>query len=96
MFKSDYYLNSKNSFTGTYNYISNPTDRPDQGAFYTHGSAGQQHHQGPPAGAELALDGVATLTNEVRGGFMRSDTAFLDSNEYPKSDRRPVCFSATR
>ena len=25
-----------------------------------------------------------TLTNEVRGGFMRSDTSFLDSNEYPK------------
>ena len=24
-----------------------------------------------------------TLTNELRGGFMRSDTSFLDSNEYP-------------
>ena len=26
---------SKHSFTGTYNYINNPTDRPDQGTFYT-------------------------------------------------------------
>ena len=33
--RADYYLNAKHSFSGTYNYISNPTDRPDQGAFYT-------------------------------------------------------------
>ncbi len=25
-----------------------------------------------------------TLTNEVRGGFMRSNTSFVDSNDYPK------------
>ena len=35
VYKGDYYLNAKHSFTGTYNYINNPTDRPDQGAFYT-------------------------------------------------------------
>ena len=84
VFKGDYYLTSKHSFTGTYNYISNPTDRNDQGAFYT---------VIPPVSNTIKDNLLAlswrwtaspTLTNELRGGFMRADTAFVDSNEYPK------------
>ena len=71
--RGDYYLNAKHSFSGTYNYINDPTDRPDQGAFYT---------VTPPV-SNLIRDHLMalswrwmispTLTNEARGGFMRSE-----------------------
>ena len=57
VYKGDYYLTSKHSFTGTYNYINNPTDRPDAGSLLHDRSAGEQYHQGQPAVALLALDG---------------------------------------
>jgi hypothetical protein len=93
VFKGDYYLTAKHSFTGTYNYISNPTDRNDQGAFYT---------VVPPVSNTIKDNLLAlswrwtaspTLTNELRGGFMRADTAFVDSNEYPKSLLGGLLFS---
>lgn len=81
--KIDYYLSSKHNITGTYNYISNPTDRPDTGTFFT----------AVPPVTNLIKDHLLslawrwtaspTLTNEVRGGFMRANTSFLDSNKYP-------------
>ncbi|MBZ5727529.1 MAG: TonB-dependent receptor [Acidobacteriia bacterium] len=85
VYKGDYYLSSKHSFSGTYNYISNPTDRPDQGGFYT---------TVPPVSNTIKDNLLAlswrwtmspTLTNELRGGFMRADTAFVDSNKYPSA-----------
>jgi Carboxypeptidase regulatory-like domain len=85
VFKTDYYLNSKNSFTGTYNYISNPTDRPDQGAFYTVAPPVSNTIKDNLLSLSWRWTASPTLTNEMRGGFMRSDTAFLDSNDYPKS-----------
>ena len=59
VFKSDYYLNARHSFTGTYNYIDNPTDRPEVGDVLHDGSRRDQHHPGPPDVAGLALGGVA-------------------------------------
>lgn len=82
--KGDYYLNAKHSFTGTYNYIDNPTDRPDVGAFYTTVppvSNSIQNHLGSASWRWMASP---TLTNELRGGFLRADTAFTDSNAYYK------------
>ena len=35
-----------------------------------------------------------TLTNEVRGGYMRSNSSFLDSNDYPKSIVAGLLFSS--
>jgi hypothetical protein len=93
VFKSDYYLNSKNSFTGTYNYISNPTDRPDQGAFYTTAPPVSNTIKDHLMALSWRWTASPTLTNEARGGFMRSDTAFLDSNEYPKSIVGGLLFS---
>jgi hypothetical protein len=93
VYKGDYYLNPKNSFTGTYNYISNPTLRPDTGAFYT---------TTPPVSNTIKDNLLAlswrwtaspTLTNEMRGGFMRADTAFVDSNKYPTSIAAGLLFS---
>ena len=85
VYKGDYYLNSKNSFTGTYNYISNPTDRPDQGAFYTTIPPVSNTIKDNLLSLSWRWTASATLTNELRGGYMRSDTSFLDSNQYPSS-----------
>src|SRR5258708_9359057 len=35
LFKGDYYVTSRHSFTGTYSYNSDKVDRPDLGTFYT-------------------------------------------------------------
>lgn len=56
--KMDYYLSSKHSITGTYDYISNPTDRPDQGTLLTT-VPGEQCPQEPPAEPGLALDRIS-------------------------------------
>ncbi len=81
--KVDYYLNSKNSFTGTYNYINNPTDRPDQGTFYTTVPPVSNTIKDSLLAASWRWTASPTLTNEVRGGYMRSNSSFLDSNDYP-------------
>ncbi|MEO8592095.1 MAG: TonB-dependent receptor [Candidatus Solibacter sp.] len=88
--KINYYMTPKNSFTGTYNYIKNPTDRPDQGAFYGVVPPVSNTIQDNMLSLAWRWTASPTLTNEVRGGFMRADTSFLDSNEYPK-----VLLSAT-
>ncbi len=85
VYKGDYYLTSKHSFTGTYNYISNPTDRPDQGAFYTTVPPVSNTIKDHLLSLSWRWTASPTLTNELRGGFMRSDTSFLDSNDYPTS-----------
>ena len=83
VYKMDYYLSPKNSITGTYNFINNPTDRPTYGTFFT---------TVPPVTNTIKdhLMSLAwrytispTLTNEVRGGFMRASVTFDDSNKYP-------------
>ncbi len=83
VYKGDYYLSSKHSFTGTYNYISNPTDRPDVGAFYTTVPPVSNTIKDHLLSLSWRWMASATFTNELRGGFMRSDTSFLDSNQYP-------------
>ena len=93
--KVDYYLNSKNSFTGTYNYINNPTDRPDQGAFYTTVPPVSNTIKDSLLAASWRWTASPTLTNEVRGGYMRSNSSFLDSNTIP-SRLLPDSCSATR
>ena len=91
--KVDYYLNSKNSFTGTYNYINNPTDRPDQGAFYTTVPPVSNTIKDSLLAASWRWTASPTLTNEVRGGYMRSNSSFLDSNDYPTSIVAGLLFS---
>ncbi|HWQ54018.1 MAG TPA: TonB-dependent receptor [Bryobacteraceae bacterium] len=84
VYKSDYYLSAKHNLTGTYNYIDDPTDRPDQGTFYTDIPPVSNTIKNHMLALSWRWTASPTLTNEVRGGFMRSDTAFLVSNEYPK------------
>jgi len=93
VYKTDYYLSPKHGFSGTYNYISNPTDRPDQGAFYTTMPPVSNTIKDHLLSLSWRWTASPTLTNEARGGFMRSDTAFLDSNDYPKSIVAGLLFS---
>ena len=92
--KGDYYLTPAQSFSATFNKIDNPTDRPDQGAFYT---------ITPPVSNTINdyLLSLAyrwtikpTLTNEVRVGYLRTTTAFVDSNAYPSSIVAGLLFSS--
>jgi hypothetical protein len=82
--RGDYYLTAKHSFSGTYNYINNPTDRPDLGAFYTTTPPVSNTLKNHLLSLSWRWTASPTLTNEVRGGFMRADTAFVVSNDYPK------------
>ena len=84
VFRGDYYLSTKHNFSGTYDYIDNPTKRPDVTAnFYT---------TVPPVNNTITDHLMAlswrwmvspTLTNELRGGFLRAATGFLDVDKYP-------------
>lgn len=80
----DYYLSSKHSLSGTYNYTYENNDRPDlSDRFYD-----------PIAPTYTATDrhftslgwrwtASPTLTNEVRSGFLLSPTKFLRSDQPP-------------
>jgi len=77
VYKGDYYITPKHSITGTYNYINNPTDRPDiTSTFYT---------TTPPTTNAitnhlLSLGFRSTIspafTNELRAGFARTHSSF--------------------
>jgi hypothetical protein len=94
VYRGDYYLSSKHSFSGTYNYINNPTDRPDVGAFYTTVPPVTNTITDHLMSLSWRWTASPTLTNEARGGFLRADTAFLDSNKYPTSIVSGLVFSS--
>jgi hypothetical protein len=86
VYRGDYYLNSKHSFSATYNYIDNPTDRPDVNSnFYTTVPPVTNTITDHLLSLSWRWTASPTLTNEARGGFLRADTAFVDSNKYPGS-----------
>jgi hypothetical protein len=82
--RGDYYLSSKHSISGTYNYIDNPTLRPDAGSFFTTVPPVSNMIKDHLLSLSWRWTPSATLTNEARGGFMRANTSFIDSNDYPK------------
>ena len=85
VYKGDYYLYVQAQLHRNLRLHQQSDRSSGPGNLLLHGSAGHQHDQGPPdepgAGAGLPLP---QLTNELRGGFLRADTGFLDSNQYPK------------
>ncbi len=93
VYRGDYYVTSKNSISGTYNYISNPTLRPDAGTFFTTTPPVRNVIKDHLLSLAWRWTASPTLTNEVRGGFMRSDTSFLDSNQYPSAILGGLLFS---
>ena len=92
--KGDYYLNSKNSFSGTFDYADNPTLRSDQGNFFT---------LQPPVSNTLTNRLVRlqwrstitpTLTNELFGGAVLTHGNFDVSAAYPKQFVAGLLFSS--
>jgi hypothetical protein len=93
VYKMDYYLSPKQNFSGTFNYIKDPTLRPDFGTFFT---------TIPPVSNAITnyLMSLAyrwtltpTLTNELRGGFVLATGNFVDSNKYPSYELSGLLFS---
>jgi hypothetical protein len=82
VFKSDYYLSPRHSFTGTFNYINNPTDRPEQGSYYTTIPTVSNTIENYFLALSWRWAVSPTFTNELRGGFLRSDTSFLNNTDY--------------
>ncbi|MBZ5585805.1 MAG: TonB-dependent receptor [Acidobacteriia bacterium] len=93
VYRGDYYINAHNSITGTYDYINNPTDRPDAGSFYTFIPPVTNVIKNHLLSLAWRWNATPTLTNEVRAGFARTQGNFLDSNEYPKSIVGGLLFS---
>ena len=83
--RGDYYINAKHSISGTFNYINNPTLRPDAGSFFTTTPPVSNTIKDKLLSLSWRWTASPTLTNELRGGFMRAVTGFFDSNKYPAS-----------
>ena len=82
--KWDYYLNSSNSFAVTYNRTSEYNDRPDITARF--------YDKVPPNNTDATRNFVSmgwrstispTLTNELRGGFLKSPSIFGRADAVP-------------
>ncbi|MBZ5576618.1 MAG: TonB-dependent receptor [Acidobacteriia bacterium] len=86
VYKGDYYITQKHSITGTYNYINNPTDRPDitTSQFYTVTPPVTNSLRNHLLSVALRSTISPTFTNEVRAGFARTHGNFDDNVAYPK------------
>jgi hypothetical protein len=81
--KMDYYATGSHSFSGTYNYIDNPTDRPDVGTFYGVTPAITNTLKNHLMSLNWRWTLTPTLTNEIRGGFARTKGSFDNARPYP-------------
>ncbi|QOY89536.1 TonB-dependent receptor [Paludibaculum fermentans] len=84
IYKGDYYLSAKHSFTGTYNYTSDKVDRPDLGDFFTTVPPVFNDNHNHLLSAAWRWMATPTLTNELRGGFNLGPGTFNVSNDYSK------------
>lgn len=94
VYKGDYYLSQKHGFTGTYNHISNPTDRPDVGTFYTTVPPVSNTIKNHLLSLAWRWTASPSVTNELRGGFALTNSSFLDSNDYPKYQLAGLLFTS--
>jgi hypothetical protein len=81
--KLDYYLNSKNSFSGSYIWNRDPVDRPDQGTFYTVVPPVFNNIQTNFMSTSWRWNPKPTITNELRGGFNRTSGTFETRQQDP-------------
>lgn len=93
VYRGDFYLSPKHAFAGTYNYINNPTDRPDLGAFLTLVPPVSNSIKNHVLSLSWRWSISPTITNELRGGFARTNGTFDVSNEYPKQILGGLLFS---
>ncbi|MEO5923004.1 MAG: carboxypeptidase regulatory-like domain-containing protein [Bryobacteraceae bacterium] len=86
VYKTDYYINSNNVITGSYNYINNPTQRPDvTSTFYTTQPKVNNTLKNHLLSLQWRWSVSPTLTNELRGGFALTHTTFDVNEPYTKS-----------
>jgi len=85
VYKGDYYVSPNHVLTGTYNYIKNPTQRPD--------ASSSTYTTKPPIDNTVKDHLLSlswrwtvrpTLINELRGGFLRANSSFLANVDFPK------------
>jgi len=85
VYKSDYYINSNHSITGSINWIDNPTQRPDvtSSFFTTQPTVGNTVRNNLMS---IRWRGVfsPTLTNELQVGFARNKGNFDVNTPYSK------------
>lgn len=82
--RTDYYLNSKNNVSATYNYTFEKNDRTDVTArFYDTVPPNFTSTDRHFLSLGWRWTASPTLTNEFRGGFLRSPTQFLRSAAAP-------------
>jgi hypothetical protein len=94
VYRGDYYKSSKQAFSWTYNYINNPTDRPDvTTSFYTTVPKVSNTLKNHVLSLGWRWSVSPRLTNELRGGFARTKSSFDDSNSYPKLIAGGLLFS---
>ena len=80
--KIDYYLTPKQSITGTYNFITNPTDRPGSAAVFTVTPAVVNVIHENLLSLAWRYTLAPTLTNEVRFGFLFNMGNFDNTSKY--------------
>ncbi len=83
LLRSDYYLSSRHSFTGTYSYNTDLVDRPDLGSFYTTVPPTFNDNKANLFSGAWRWTVTPTFTNEVRAGFNLPPGTFNVSNKYP-------------
>ena len=93
VYKMDYYVSPKQDFSGTYNFIRNPTDRPDEGTFLTAVPPVTNAITNHMLSLAYRWTLTPTLTNELRGGFMLYHGDFTDSNKYPSYQLSGLLFT---
>jgi len=85
VYKSDYYLGSKHSITGSYNYVTSPLQRPDvTTSFYTLQPNVSTTNGNHTASFQWRWSISPTLTNELHVGSARSGVNFNVKDPYTK------------
>jgi hypothetical protein len=89
IYRGDYYLSSKNAFSWMYDYINNPTDRPTCPPltctnFYTTVPPVSNTIKNHVLSLSWRWAVSPRLTNELRGGFARTNGTLDNRNQYPR------------
>jgi hypothetical protein len=83
VYRGDYYMSSRQSFSWTYNYAAEKVDRPDLGNFYSVVPPVFNDNHNHLTSLTWRSTISARFTNELRGGFNLGPGVFNVSGEYP-------------
>lgn len=85
VYKTDYYLGSKHTITGSYNFVTAPTLRPDAtSSFYSLEPNVRATNGNHTASFQWRWSVTPTLSNELHGGSARSGANFDVKDPYTK------------